>query len=576
MPASTLPSAASISVSQTLELLDGPFSSMAKGLSEDHYALWLGSGISFNRVPGLRSVVERVLRFLQQQVVHGDPGCRFRRALEKIQGLAGLSSDEKARNDLDKAIEDWPDLAAIKERLVNNYARMLDIAVDGEEDDYLLWEGVDVAGVYAAPTVIPDAEHLCIAVLALEGVISDIASANWDGLVERAVSELSNGTDVLAVLVRPEDTRGVPAGPKLYKFHGCAIRAKDDPANYRSRLIARQSQINGWAVKAENAVTVARLIDMVASRRTLMVGLSAQDSNIQGIFAAAEARMNWPWPDAEPAFVFSEDQLGIDQDGLIRNVYPKYYSATNRPQIIDGAVIRAFAKPLLVALVLHVLGSKLSSLANLAPSALPPADRVALADGILEIRNSLSKFVERIGHEAFVRLLIAYIERILSFYWDATCPTSGSRGYRAIYQGAVPTMCRDRNIAMSGSRELAVAVGILGIGLAKGQWELCPIDHSDSKSGAFQVKNAAGETKLIFASNSHVAVRLRVNGYVEDSDNAVIIYGAEMPSMHTRSPRATFGRIGRANLREVSIKDLLESNSDLASLFKRFQEETAL
>jgi hypothetical protein len=549
---------------------------MAKGVSEDHYALWLGSGISFNRVPGLRLVVEQVLRFLQQQVVHGDPDCRFRRALEKIRGLAGLSDDEKARNDVDQPIEDWPDLPTINERLVNNYARMLDITVDGEEDDYLLWEGVDVAGTYADPAVVPDAEHFCIAVLALEGVISDIASANWDGLVERAVSELSNGTEVLAVLVRPEDTRGVPAGPKLYKFHGCAVRAKDDPTNYRSRLIARQSQIHGWAVRAENAVTVARLIDMVASRRTLMVGLSAQDSNIQGIFAAAEARMNWPWPDTEPAFVFSEDQLGIDQDGLIRNVYSKYYSPATRPQIIDGAVVRAFAKPLLVALVLHVLGSKLSSLANLAPGALPPSDRAALAEGVLEIRNSLSKFVERIGHEAFVRLLIAYIERVLCFFWDATCPAIGSCGYRAIYHGAISAMCRDQNIAVLGSRELAVAVGILGIGLAKGQWELRPIDQSDPKSGAFQVKNAAGETKLIFASNSHVAVRLRVNGHIEDSENAVIIYGAEMPSMHTRSPRATFGRVGRAGLREVSIKDLMANNADVDSLFKRFQEETAL
>ncbi|HEX2531870.1 MAG TPA: hypothetical protein VHK70_10445, partial [Burkholderiaceae bacterium] len=135
---------------------------MAKGVSEDHYALWLGSGISFNRVPGLRLVVEQVLRFLQQQVVHGDPDCRFRRALEKIRGLAGLSDDEKARNDVDQPIEDWPDLPTINERLVNNYARMLDITVDGEEDDYLLWEGVDVAGTYADPAVVPDAEHFCI------------------------------------------------------------------------------------------------------------------------------------------------------------------------------------------------------------------------------------------------------------------------------------------------------------------------------------------------------------------------------------------------------------------------------
>lgn len=63
------PSAATISVCETLELLDGPFLAFAEGVAEDRYALWLGSGISFGRVDGLKKVVPRVIEFLRAQVV---------------------------------------------------------------------------------------------------------------------------------------------------------------------------------------------------------------------------------------------------------------------------------------------------------------------------------------------------------------------------------------------------------------------------------------------------------------------------------------------------------------------------
>ena len=71
----------------------------------------------------------------------------------------------------------------------------------------------------------------------------------------------------------------------------------------------------------QNAALVNRLIDVIATKPTLMMGLSAQDANIQTIFAAAEARLAWPWPGDRPSYVFSEDRLGADQQSLLRNVY---------------------------------------------------------------------------------------------------------------------------------------------------------------------------------------------------------------------------------------------------------------
>ncbi|MEQ1546288.1 SIR2 family protein [Methyloglobulus sp.] len=575
MALTAAPIASTISVRATLDMLDGPFSAMAEGISQDLYALWLGSGISFGRVPGLQQVVKRVLQFLQEQVVPGDPNCRFRKALVTVLGLANPSADEITRTDMERPVEDWPDLFAFTGRLVNSYARMLDVSVDGEDSDFLLWAGIDVPETYANPSTTPDAEHLCLALLVAEGVASDIASANWDDLVEKAVSELGNGA-ALSVLVRSEDTRGVQERSRLYKFHGCAVRAGRDATNYRNKLVARQSQINGWAYALENAIIVDRLVLLATTKRTLMVGLSAQDSNIQGVFAKAQTRMEWPWPSPELACVFSANELGIDHLGLLQNVYQGAFSAASKNSICEEALFRAYAKPLLIAIVLHVLFTKLSALASIAPGVLNEVGRKEIGAGIVALRNVVGELVEGVGHELFVRELVAQSARALSLFRDGRVPALGSHSYYPLSRENVNTTMNDPTLPASGLREMAVGVGLVGMGLRAGQWSLKSTDRADIKSGTLCIKTAAHAAHLFFVANTHTALCLHYNGHVTADDNAVIVHSLEIPPMLTRSPCSAPGRTGKMVLREVSITELMGESEDVAALFKRFREETAL
>lgn len=570
-----LPAAATISARSTLNYLDGPFRSMADGVSENLYCLWLGSGISFGRVPGLRHVIKRVLGFLQEQVVHGDSDCRFRKALISVIELTSPSGVEWARTDMERPVDDWPDHQQFINRLVDRYADMLDVHVEDEASDFLLWAGVDVPGTYANTLIGPDAEHLCIALLAIEGVASEIASANWDGLVEKAIAELSNGAN-LNVFVRSEDMRNVPSGPRLYKFHGCAVKAKQDAANYRSKLVGRQSQINSWISRPENAQIASELINMIASKRTLMVGLSAQDSNIQGLFAQAQTRMEWPWPSPDLAYVFSENELGISQLGLLQNVYPSAYSAKTRTQIYNEALIRAFAKPLLVALVLHVLCTKLRALAADITGGLDAAGRLEIGEGIVVLRNAVADTVEDYGHEPFVRELIAQSGRALSLFRDGKVPPMGSSSYSPLSRDTVTSTLRDPNLPASGLREMGVSLGILGMGISGGHWSIKAADRLKVNSGALRVGAVAGEVAVFFAANAHAAMRLYTNGCVAKENNAVIVHSLEIPLVQSRSPRAAPGRTGKLMLREISITELIASSSDAATLFKRFREESVL
>lgn len=568
------PSAATITVSETLGLLDGPFRAFAEGVAEDRYALWLGSGISFGRVDGLKQIIPRVIEFLRTQIDIGNSNCRFRAALNQALALAQLSPEEQGRVDVARPFTEWRDADAITGRLIGNYARLLETTVDGEVDDFVLWNGVDIASTFANPALEPDVEHICIAILLLEGVSSDIVSANWDGLVEKAVDTLTAGTPALVVYVRPDDLREPPQRARLFKFHGCAVKATVDEATYRQCLVGRQSQIHGWVARHENAPIVQQLVNLIAAKPTLMMGLSAQDANIQAIFAQAEDRLAWPWPGDRPSYVFSENAIGVDQQGLLRNVYRTAYTPATRQQIQESALIRAYAKALLVSLVLHTLCTKLRRLIELLPSALSVADRQHLQAGVVAVRNRLATAAEP-DRMAFVRALVDQSSRAIMMFRGGHAPAAG-RPYNPISPVPVQQLAADTALPASGLREAAVATGILGLGLDAGFWTLDAVDSADNTSGVVHVTSNAGSAKVYLVANSHAALRLQHHGHLIDGDDAIVIHSLETTLSLPRSPRGTLGRTGRPRLREVSIAELVGAAATSADLLQRFREEVAL
>lgn len=567
--------ASTITVEATLGLLDGPFAVMAKGISEDIYTFWLGSGISFDRVPGLKQVVKNVLKFLQIRVDNADQNCRFRNALNSIIILTNPSQEERARINFDQPIEDWPDIETIAHRLTNNYSRMLDIPVEGEEQDFLLWAGVDVPSTYANPTTAPDAEHLCLALLIVEGVASQIASANWDNLVEKAVTELGNGA-AISVIVSPEDARGPQLRTRLYKFHGCAAKAAQEPNIYRNRLIGRQSQINRWRDAQENGSIIEQLVLWATTRRTLMIGLSAQDSNIQGVFTKAEATMHWPWPSDELAYVIASNQLGPDQQGLLQNVYRANYTPANRTAINQSSLIQAYGKPLLTSLVLHVLASKLGALATSAPGTLDSVGRERVVEGIKTLRNKISGVVEMVGHEAFMRELIAISERTHLLFRDGLAAATVSKTYLPLFNAPINIMMAEPTIPRSGLQQLGVALGLIGIGINDANWVVRPGNRMDIKSGAIRIETETQTVNLFFASNALAALNLYNNEHIDSDVDSLIVHSLERVPAMARSPRSAPGRTGRIKTREVSIKEIMTDSADSNLLFTRFRQEAAL
>ena len=199
------------------------------------------------------------------------------------------------------------------------------------------------------------------------------------------------GNQFYRVTVTGEDLRG-PQAPRaiLYKFHGCALRAIESEEEYRPLLVARSAQITSWMSNAKFKIARDQLEAMVQVTRTLMIGLSAQDKNIQNLFGEANKQKGWDSTDQPTPIVFSAQELGEDQKDLLAVAYGDQYEA-ERDTICASACLQAYSKPLLLSLLLYVLTTKLQILASDASAPQLNADaRAAIAAGLRHLRDRVA------------------------------------------------------------------------------------------------------------------------------------------------------------------------------------------
>lgn len=569
------PTAATITLEQALTLFEGAFSDFATAVAQDQYAFWLGSAISRDRVPPLRDVVLNVISDVQSRISPHDPNCRFRTVFEEILALIGFSDEDRRRNDVTQPVATWIDRNNIGDRLLLQYARVLDIPVPGEGPDFLLWEALRVVHTYADPTIDPDSEHLCIAGLIAEGVASTIVSFNWDGLLEKALVQLVGPTASLNVCVRPEETRRPPARATLYKPHGCAVLAGQNMPLYRERLIARKAQIERFIGDQTNQPIVQRLVDIASTKSSLIVGLSVQDSNIQNVFAAAQQRMQWPFPSVPPAIVIAGSKIGPDQDSLLQNVYLTQYSAATRTAIQQSALFTSYAKPFLLSLLLYVLCAKLTALMEIATNGWPPASQEQLKSGIRALRTKLALAGAGTDPRTLTDHVLQFCTRTLCLFREGTEPQASSPRYRAISHTPTHQLATDALLPATGLPGLGLALALLGLGEDFGFWTIQEPDLATSRPGVLRMTTDGATTQVFVASDAEAVSNLIRDGLLDSTDPAILIHSREVGPRMARNPKGVYGRPGGPELREVSLAEIASASTDVDDLMARFREEIA-
>lgn len=567
-----MPTASEITVKETLDLLDGPFKSVAEGVCNGGYAFWLGSGVSRDRVVGLDGVLSKLLNFLRLKA-DADPGGPYAKGLDSILTMAGLESGERAAIDLKAPIETWPGAKAIIDKLWHQYSAVLATEIDGEPADHLLWDGVDFSVTFAAQE--PDLEHFAIAVLALEGVVTEVATPNWDGLIEGALARLGWPDDVFRVTVTGQDLR-VPARPQanLYKFHGCALRAISNEAEYRRLLVARTAQITGWTASERFQIVRDQLESLIQRSRTLMIGLSAQDANIQQLFARVGAHQGWKWSDTPTPIVIAAESLGNDQKAVLEVAYGDDYDP-NRVAITEAARLRAFAKPLFSALVLKVIAEKLKVMASdvTAPH-ISAAGREALGEGITYLRN-MAAIAGDGDRRTLMATVIGAISRTRNQLSDGKSP-AGTLQYYPLDAQPANLMKGKQALAVTGQREAAAALGLIGLDARDFGWTLLVDDVEEAQASAVTVVAGTSEVRVFLAANDDAIGDLLGEGvYDQDDANVIVICSRKVADEQQRNPSGRY-RDGLAGPRYISMGPMLAEASDLDDLRDAFGKAVGL
>lgn len=561
-----------ITVSEVLELLDGQFAELASSVSDGGYALWLGSGISRGRVIGLDGVIAKLLEYLRGRVTPA-ADCRFRTVLSEILDIAKLPDGDRATIDFAVPVKDWPVFRVLIDALWNSYAEVLSVDVPGEGPDFLLWDALDFPNTFAAQD--PDVEHLAVAILILEGVTDKVATPNWDGLIEGALEEFGVDKDRLAITVTGEDLRNqAGALATLYKFHGCALRAIENEADYRPLLVARSVQIGGWMRNGTFKVVRDQLTAVAQVNRTLMIGLSAQDKNIQDIFTSIGAQSGWEWGQPPSAVVFSGTKLSQNQKDILELTYTKAWTGS-KADICDASLIPAYGKSLLPALVLSVLTRKLIALAALAHAPhFSAVDRDHLSDGLLNLRNRIAKA----GSGDLLRLMRtigAVVARVRAQIQNGESP-AGVLPYFPISRGPAAQLAHDPGIRSTGQREAAAALGVIGSVVQSGDWLAAIDDPLAQTSGAVRISAGPASAKVFFAANDHIIGELlKAGGFAEDDRDAVVVCAGEATPRQPRSPSATYrGLFSQARI--ISFGPMMANAANADDLVDGFRKEVGL
>lgn len=547
-------------------MLDGPMSSFSQGFQAGRYALWLGSGISRERVVGLDGVLAKLLENLRLRITGAD--CEHHRTFNKILGLADLSADEMAQIDLEQPVASWPIRDVLIDRLWNKYSKVLGTEVQGQPFDYLLWDVIDFPTTFSAQKA--DAEHLAIAMLVLEGVVSDLASANWDGLLEAAMLELGRPNETFRVAVTGDDLHGPLGIGTLYKFHGCANRAIANEADYRPLLVAREAAITHWAQNQRFTQMREQLRALISRSRTLMIGLSGQDTNIQQLFGAN----GWVWDSVPAPIVFAAQELSEGQKSILEGAYQEDYEA-NRDQIRTDATLPVFGKPLLLALLLSTLFGKLAALVGLLTSpAIGAAGQQSLAAGLKALERSAAQAGNANPYEC-ARTIAALMGRVSEQFLGGP-GSAGRRPYMPLSAQPAHLMQQDPAVGFSGRPEAAAALGLIGHGLVANQRSVAVDDPKQPTSGALRLVAPAAEARVFLASNDDNINQLIASGaFDEVDDDVVVICSRKVTPRQQRSPSKSW-RTGKAPPRYVSVSDLLEGSASFDEVQGRFNSEVGL
>ncbi|HMJ79146.1 MAG TPA: SIR2 family protein [Iamia sp.] len=551
--------------------LNGSHEDVLLGVQQGRYVLWVGSGISYGVNPGLPELIARIIDFLSAKSDFTSATCPFKKALDEVLAFGDSSAVDPADPRADVGAFD-----ALCRQLAGTYASVLNVAVGAERRDFLLWEAVDFIGTYGRGAAEAEVDHLCIAILVMEGLIPAIFSGNWDCNIEEAVATLS-ADPALHLLVTLSDSqiREARSSARLIKFHGCADLAEHD-ASFREMIVFRSPQVKSWTTDARFAAMRLQMEALSASHYTLMMGFSLGDNDItEALMQSFKSSKRSPTDQPAP-FVFAQPVLTPGQDELMQAAFGDI-PAPDLTTARDRATMSVYSRPFLVALTVSLLERQLEHALEALDGHLQTAEREAL-------RRALRAGAKATCHAAggdvegfFGSFLFVLVFLSAAYHGSFRQPAhpAGRYGAPAEY---LPMLGRSPAVAApdaGGTAELAGALALLAHLWDDGVFE---VEFAEDPATSMVLRKGSDGTRIFFVKDDRAAIALEreLGSAVLCDPDVLLLHGRTRAPVQIRSARSVPGRTGALVPREVGIADLYEASTDLSGLLSRFRTEATL
>lgn len=536
---SPLPCRFEVTLSEVLALLRERDQFTEAFLSAD-YTIWAGAGISAERLPGVRALLDRLLRHLHAGADFESDDCPYRRALEEVLALAEASG---AAVDPSSDPDSWP-IDPVTAELSSRYSQVLEVRVRpaGTAALDIVWDILDIPHVYADECVEYDAEHLFLALMIEEGVLSAIVTPNWDPLIEKAherIAPAGEGATPLRVVIRPDELEGLGGETRyLLKPHGCARRAVDDREVYGPFLVAQESDLVRWGRDDLTEPIADYLSGLLRTSRSLLVGLAVQDDNLKRLVQRIRTGREAPLAAEPPKIAFCTEQITPNYERILRLVHGDYDE--RRDELVGPACLPPCSKPLLGGLFVETVLAKARVL----------VDRARDDDGFPEfaggeLDNVLDELESRLvsawdeadqASDRWRRLateLPPILSRLFCLYRDQALPTGVSE-YRPILPGNLRWLRTQRGPNDSGLHRSFLIVAAVLRGEQAGYWTvgLGTADAPSHEVAQVELRTGERTARLFICQDWEVArSRLYLQGILDQvgSRDGVVVHpvGAE-------------------------------------------------
>jgi hypothetical protein len=454
--------------------------------------LWIGSGVSRDQVLPLADLIEKLIQYLQGQIVEAKDSDAHFSALQKI---VEDHFPEKSAFHADPTT--WRPTRESLAAAANSYSEILATEVEGHDDDYLLWTGIDVRETYGAPEIAPGPEHELVAILIREGVVDALVTTNWDGLIEKATKAAtsSGNEDILAVHMTNESFKTERGSAQLNKIHGCAVLARQDPETYKKYLIAQIADIAIWRSEEKYSFIISRIENLLQTRRSIFLGLSVQDYNLLALIATATKIQPWAWDQHSPAYTFAEKELGARQKEFLRIAY-RTEPRELRPEIRKASSLDMYSGPALASFVIETVRRKLDVGLDRAADYNSSGDVMqAFSSGLSELEAAL---LRRVGDklDVLVRILKQGLTPLLQRYYDPTVNCVEGT-YLPVFPATAKACSTAEEFKNLSLPELAVTLSLIGLGRANGYWESLLVADNSSLAGALVLRSKSTRRRVI-------------------------------------------------------------------------------